>query len=63
MQAVVVEPKKFDKQKMQTNVEIPVGRGKEVTYPFQWLLFKPQSHAITPFSTHQQTRLENTDRN
>ena len=33
--------------------------GKEVTYPFQWLLFKPQSHAVVPFPTNEQSRLTN----
>jgi hypothetical protein len=34
----------------------------ETSYPFQWLLFKPQLHAVSPFETNQPTRGENTHR-
>lgn len=58
MQPVVVPPKKFDRKAMQTQVDFPV---KEITYPFQWLVYKPQIHAMAPFPTNQQTRLDNTE--
>jgi hypothetical protein len=45
---------------MQTDVKIPPAKGgMETTYPFQWMLYKPQAHAVTPFETNQQSRLEN----
>jgi hypothetical protein len=34
----------------------------ETTYPFQWLLFKPQLHACAPFETNQPSRCDNTQR-
>jgi hypothetical protein len=63
MDTLIVQPKQFKKEEMQTQVEIPNEKaGKETSYPFQWLLFKPQLHAITPFPTQSQTRLENSER-
>ncbi len=48
---------------MQTIVEIPTAKGGvETTYPFQWLLMKPQAHAVEPFSMNEATRNENTER-
>jgi hypothetical protein len=43
---------------MKTNVEIP-DRSAEQSRAFQWMLFKPQQHAIRPFATDEQTRLAN----
>lgn len=60
MDTTIVPPKKFDKKTMQTDVKVaPAKGGVETTYPFQWMLFKPQLHAITPFQTNEQSRLEN----
>jgi hypothetical protein len=60
MDTTIVPPKKFDKKTMQTDVKVaPAKGGVEITYPFQWLLFKPQLHAITPFQINEPTRLEN----
>ena len=53
------EKKKFDRKAAQTTYEVPVAKGLEVAYPFQWLLFKPQLHAVTPFETNRSSRLEN----
>ncbi len=59
----VVATPSFDRQKMKTPTSVPVEKqGKETTYPFQWLLFKPQSHAVVPFPTNEQSRLANQDR-
>lgn len=59
----IVQPKQFDKTKMQTKVSVPPAKGGvETTYPFQWLLFKPQTHAVTPFETNQASRGGNTSR-
>jgi hypothetical protein len=63
MDTTIVPPKKFDKKTMQTDVKVPPAKGgMETTYPFQWLLFKPQLHAITPFQINEPTRLENVSR-
>jgi hypothetical protein len=62
MQPVMVQPKKYVKEQMKTTVEIPQGRERESTYPFQWLLFKPQAHAVTPFETNAASRDANTTR-
>ena len=52
----------FTKKEFQTTVKLPPAKDTETTYPFQWLLFKPQAHAVEPFPTNQQTRKENTER-
>ncbi len=49
----IVQPKHYDKKDMQTAVKVPVAKGVETTYPFQWLVFKPQAHAVTPFETNR----------
>ena len=58
----IVQPKKYDKKEMQTKVDVPVAKGVETTYPFQWLVFKPQAHAMTPFETNMSSRDVNTAR-
>jgi hypothetical protein len=58
----ITQPKKYIKEKMQEKVEIPVAKGKETTYPFQWLVFKPQQHAIEPFKKNESSRNANTER-
>lgn len=63
MDTTIVPPKKFDKKTMQTDVKVPPAKGGvETHYPFQWMLYKPQAHAITPFPTNEQSRLENVSR-
>lgn len=52
----------FKRSEYKTQASIPVAKGNETSYPFQWLLFKPQLHAIEPFVTQQATRNENTTR-
>ena len=58
----IVQPKKYDKKEMQTAVKVPVAKGVETTYPFQWLHFRPQAHAVTPFETNKPSRDANTSR-
>ena len=52
----IVQPKKFTKEAFQTKVEASVPSEQTMSYPFQWMLFKPQAHAITPFQTNTNTR-------
>jgi len=48
---------------MSTPTPVPVEKnGKESNYAFHWLLFKPQLHAVVPFSTNEQSRLANQNR-
>ena len=59
----IVQPKKYEKKEMQTSVTIPAAKGGvETSYPFQWLVFKPQAHAVEPFEMNRATRNENTAR-
>lgn len=58
----IVQPKQFHRPASKTTTEIPVAKGQETSYPFQWLLFKPQAHAVTPFETNKPSREENTAR-
>jgi hypothetical protein len=53
----VTHLKKFDKDAMKKTAEVPVARGGEIFDRFvQWLVFKPQLHAVTPFETNVATR-------
>jgi hypothetical protein len=52
----------YSKSEMQSKVTLPVAKGVETTYPFQWLVFRPQAHAIEPFVVREATRGGNTAR-
>lgn len=58
----IAKTKEFSRTKWQEKSTIPVAKGQETTYPFQWLLFKPQLHAVEPFETNQATRNANSTR-
>jgi hypothetical protein len=63
METVVVQPKKYTRERFQEQKTIPAAKGGvETSYPFQWLLFKPQNHAVTPFDMNQPARNDNTQR-
>jgi hypothetical protein len=63
LSATLVPTPKFDKEKMKTPTEVAVEKsGKETSHAFHWLLFKPQSHAVVPFPTNEQSRLTNQTR-
>ena len=63
METVIVQPKKYTRERFQQQAAIPTASGGvEVTWPFQWLLFKPQAHAVPVFETNQPSRKENTRR-
>jgi hypothetical protein len=55
----IVQPKKFVKETFQTKIEASVPSEQTMSYPFQWMLFKPQLHAIAPFETNTNTRHSN----
>jgi hypothetical protein len=58
----MIHLKHYTKKDYQTTVPVSNPRGQEVTYPFQWLLYKPQAHAVEPFQTNQASRNDNTTR-
>ena len=58
----IAKTKKFERNTYKTQTEIPVAKGQETSYPFQWLLFKPQLHAVEPFVTNQASRNGNSVR-
>jgi hypothetical protein len=63
METVIVQPKRYTRERFQQQAEIPAAKGgMEVTYPFQWMLFKPQAHAVPVFETNQPSRATNTQR-
>ena len=63
LSATIVPTPKFDKEKKKTPTPVSVEKsGKETNHAFHWLLYKPQSHAVAPFPTNQQSRLANTSR-
>jgi hypothetical protein len=62
LEATIVPTPKFDKQKMKTATPVVVEKSGKETSRFQWLLYKPQSHAVVPFPTNEQSRLANQNR-
>ncbi len=63
MENIVVQPKKYTRERFQQQNQIPTAKGGvEVTWPFQWMLFKPQAHAVPVFETNQASRNDNTQR-
>ena len=63
MDTTVVHPKKYTRERFQQQTQIPTAKGGvEVSWPFQWMLFKPQAHAVPVFETNQPSRSDNTER-
>jgi hypothetical protein len=58
----IVQTKQFSRTKNQETATIPIAKGQETSYPFQWLLFKPQLHAVEPFEINKASRNDNTAR-
>ena len=59
----IVPTKHYDRKNYQQTAAIPDPKGKETSgYAFQWLLFKPQAHAVAPFEMNQPSRETNTRR-
>jgi hypothetical protein len=58
----MVQLKQFTKETFGDKVTLPIAKERESSYPFQWLLFKPQAHAVQPFAINKATRSENTAR-
>jgi hypothetical protein len=59
----VPNPRKFTRHASRETFTLPIGRGGETApYAFQWLLYRPQAHAIEPFVTRQAARDINTAR-
>ena len=58
----IVKTKQFDRSGYKTTTEIPIAKGQETSYPFQWLLFKPQLHAVEPFEINKASRNVNSVR-
>lgn len=58
----MVPTKKYEKEKMKEQTTVSRPKETENNYPFQWLIFKPQSHAITPFFTNEASRDNNKER-
>ena len=59
----IAETKPFDRSKKKQTTTLPAGRGQDTSsYAFQWLLYKPQLHAVEPFDTQQPARGLNTVR-
>jgi len=59
----IVQPKQFDRPTQKQTTTIPVARGQDTSpYAFQWLLYKPQLHAVEPFRTNEPARQANTAR-
>ena len=63
MESIVVQPKAYTRERFSQTTSIPTTKGGvEVSWPFQWMLFKPQAHAIPVFETQRSSRLDNTQR-
>lgn len=58
----VANPRSYTRAAARETFTLPIGRGNEVSYPFQWLLYRPQAHAIEPFQINRPARDVNTGR-
>jgi hypothetical protein len=59
----VAKTKQYTREKFQEKSTIPTGKGGvETSHAFQWMLFKPQAHAVAPFEFNQPSRNDNTQR-
>jgi hypothetical protein len=47
----------FKKLEAQTTVQVPPTSGQELNR-FDWLLFRPQAHAVRPFETDRSARVD-----
>lgn len=56
----IVQPQKILRKGETVQTTVP--RESVNSYPFQWLLYKPQQHAVEPFQTNVAARGENTQR-
>ena len=60
----IVPAKQYDRKSYQQTAAIPDPKGKDTSsYAFQWLVFKPQAHAVAPFEMNHPSRNDNTQRN
>jgi hypothetical protein len=57
-----METKKFDREASKKMITLPNAKESKNNYAFQWLLRKPQAHAVEPFKTNENTRHMNTIR-
>jgi hypothetical protein len=56
----IVQTKSFDRSKQKQTTTVPTVRGADTApYAFQWLLYKPQLHAIEPFQINEPARCGN----
>ena len=56
----IVPTPTFVKNDMQKEAVVSVPKERDTSdRAFQWMLFRPQAHAIEPFKTQTQTRLDN----
>lgn len=60
MQGVVTQTKKFTREPFETTVSRP--KDTDSNRFVQWLIFKPQLHAVEPFRMNEATRNLNTAR-
>jgi len=58
----VANLRSYARQEARETFTIPVARGVETSYPFQWLIFRPQAHAVQPFEINRPARDLNTGR-
>jgi len=57
----IVPTPTYKKDEYKKEVEVSVPKEQDTSdRSFQWMLFRPQAHAVVPFSTQEQTRLANT---
>ena len=59
----IVPTKKFDREAAKKQANVSGARGTDMfDRVVQWLLYKPQIHAVAPFETNQDTRGFNRER-
>lgn len=60
MDTIVTQTKKFTRETFQTTASRP--KDSDTNRFVQWLVFKPQLHAVEPFRTNEPSRNSNTSR-
>ena len=62
MDTIVTQTKKFTRETFQTTAPASRPKDSDTNRFVQWLVFKPQLHAVEPFRTNEATRNSNTAR-
>lgn len=55
----IVQPTKINRDAKKTTAQTSIPKESVNPYPFHWLIFKPQLHAVEPFVVNEPSRNRN----